>query len=81
MLIAEKILTAQQHLELRLRHSFFEKTESFPRILTEKTHAGVKGGAAPAFERPVSDIVKYRACGKHIFDSHSGCGLRLVRIT
>ncbi|CQI28106.1 Uncharacterised protein [Salmonella enterica subsp. enterica serovar Typhimurium str. DT104] len=56
--IAEQVLAAQQHLQGSLRHGFFELAQAQPRVLAEKADTGVKGGAAPALQRPVAHVIE-----------------------
>ena len=48
MLVAEDVLSAQQHLELGIGHMRLYLAQSLPRVLVEKAQAHVEGCAAPA---------------------------------
>ena len=67
MLIAENVLTAQQHLKLGVGHFRADLAQALPRILVEKAQADVEGRAAPAFNGIESGLV-------HLFED----GLKLV---
>ncbi len=47
MTIAQQILAAQQHLQLGVWASLADFAQPLPRIFIQKTHAAIKGGAAP----------------------------------
>ena len=49
--VADAIRAAQQHLRQKVGRAFAHEGEALPRILGEKAHRDVEGGAAPAFER------------------------------
>ena len=49
MLVAQKVLAAQQHLQLGVRQSLAQLAQALPRVLAQKAHTAIKGGAAPAF--------------------------------
>src|SRR5690554_7963570 len=55
--IAKQILTTQQHLLRGFRHRFFQFANTIPRIFAEETNTGIKGGAAPRFERPKTNVI------------------------
>ena len=48
--ITQEILSAQQHLQRRFRHRFFQFTQADPWIFTQKANAGVIGCTAPALQ-------------------------------
>ena len=54
--------------------------QPLPRILIQKTQAGVERGAAPTLERVVADRVENFAGGEHLFERHARGSLRLVRV-
>ncbi len=80
MAVAEQVLTAQQHLQARVGQQGAEGAQPFPRVLIQKTDAGVKGGATPAFHRPVTRLVDVGAGRHHVFKRHAGGQQALVRI-
>ena len=80
VLVAEQVLTAEKHLKGRVGHVLLENTETFPRIFRQETHAGVERSAAPAFQRPVTDLVEVMQSREHILQSHTRSSLGLVRV-
>ncbi len=73
MLIPDKVLSPQQHLEFCVRQRFLQFFESFPWILPEETHSSVECRAAPNLHRPETDLVHFLADRKHIFCFQSCC--------
>ena len=80
VLIAKYVLAAEEHLQLGVGQGLLELAETLPWILIEEAQAGVKGSAAPALQRVIANAVQYLAGGEHILGTHTGCGLRLVRV-
>ena len=54
--------------------------QPLPRILIQKTQAGVERGAAPALKGIVANRVENFAGGEHLLERHARGGLRLVRV-
>ncbi|CQI67154.1 Uncharacterised protein [Salmonella enterica subsp. enterica serovar Typhimurium str. DT104] len=79
--VAEQVLAAQQHLQGSLRHGFFELAQAQPRVFAEKTNTGVKGGAAPALQRPVAHVIERGGNRQHIVKAQAGGEQRLVSVT
>ncbi|CQE86165.1 Uncharacterised protein [Salmonella enterica subsp. enterica serovar Typhimurium str. DT104] len=79
--IAEQVLAAQQHLQGSLRHGFFELAQAQPRVFAEKADTGVKGGAAPALQRPVAHVIERGGNRQHIVKAQAGGEQRLVSVT
>ena len=78
--VAEQVLAAQQHLQRGLGHRLFQLAQADPRVLAEEADAGVKGGAAPAFEGAVADVVE-RSCNRqHIVEAQTGGEQGLVGV-
>ena len=50
MAVTQHILSSEEHLELGFGHVFAQNTQTIPRIFIQKAQAGVKSGAAPAFQ-------------------------------
>ena len=71
MAIADQVLPAQQHLELRVGHGGPQGPEPFPGIFFEEAQAGVERGAAPDFQRPIADPIKLLRDGQHVFRAHA----------
>ncbi len=57
MLVAEDVLSAQEHLELGVGHLGADLAQALPRILAEKAQADIEGSAAPAFYGVESGLV------------------------
>ena len=57
MPIAQHILPAEEHLQLRIGALFADQAQSVPGILIQKAQAGVKSGTAPALQRMITDLV------------------------
>ncbi|CNV10805.1 Uncharacterised protein [Salmonella enterica subsp. enterica serovar Bovismorbificans] len=81
MAVAEQVLAAQQHLQGGLRHGLFKLAQADPRVFAEETDAGVKGGAAPALQRPVAHVVELGGNRQHIIKAQAGGEQRLVSVT
>jgi len=79
--VTENVLSAEEHLKLRVLAVRLDGTESLPRILVEETETGIEGGTAPSLEGIISNLIHYVKDGNHFFCSHTRCGKRLMRIT
>jgi hypothetical protein len=60
--------------------SLFQLAQAHPRVFTEKADAGIKGGAAPAFQRPVANVVERGANRQHVIKSQAGGKQGLVGV-
>ncbi len=80
MAIAEQILPAQEHLQTGVGQRRTQLAQALPRVFLEKAHTGVERRAAPAFQRPVADLVELVADRQHVFGAHSGGEQRLVSV-
>ncbi|SLY46856.1 Uncharacterised protein [Klebsiella quasivariicola] len=78
--VAEQVLAAEQHLQRGLRHRLFQLAQADPRVLAEKADAGVKGGAAPALQRAVANVVERSGNGQHIVETQAGGEQGLVGV-
>ncbi len=78
--VAEQVLAAQQHLQRGFGHGFFEFAQAQPRVFAEKADAGVKGGAAPAFEGAVAHVVELSGNRQHIVKAQAGGEQGLVGV-
>ncbi|GAR93918.1 hypothetical protein NGUA22_03468 [Salmonella enterica] len=78
--ITEQVLAAQQHLQGGLRHGLFEFAQAQPRVFAEEADAGVKGGAAPALQRPVAHVVELSGNRQHIVKAQAGGEQGLVGV-
>ncbi|EMR49873.1 hypothetical protein A671_05356, partial [Salmonella enterica subsp. enterica serovar Dublin str. DG22] len=77
----EQVLAAQQHLQRGFGHGFFEFAQADPRVFAEKADTGVKGGAAPALQRPVAHVVERGGNRQHIVKAQTGGEKGLVGVT
>ena len=80
MSVAQKILPPQEHLQPCVGQRFSKHSQPLPRILLQKTHAGIECGASPAFDGPISDAVEHLAGGKHVLEPHPRRRLTLVSV-
>ncbi|GAR44895.1 hypothetical protein NGUA14_00007 [Salmonella enterica] len=80
MAVAEQVLAAQQHLQRGFGHGFFQLAQAQPRVLAEETDAGVKGGAAPAFEGAVAHVIERGGNRQHIIKTQTGGEQGLVSV-
>ena len=80
MLVAQNVLAPEQHLQLGVGQGLAQGAQPLPGIFVEVAEAGVKGGAAPYFQRPVADSVQRFTGGQHIADGHTGGRLGLVAV-
>ena len=81
MIVAEDVLSAEQHLELGILKALTELPQPVPWIFFQKTQAGVKGRAAPAFHGIVSDLVHLVHDRQHPGSRHTGRDQGLMRVT
>ncbi|GAS48472.1 hypothetical protein NGUA35_00275 [Salmonella enterica] len=79
--VAEQGLAAQQHLQRGFGHGFFELAQADPRVFAEKADTGVKGGAAPALQRPVAHVIERGGNRQHIIKAQAGGEQGLVGVT
>ena len=69
--VADEVLPAEQHLQLRIGHGGAKRAQPFPGILFEEAQTGVEGGAAPDFQRPIADGVELLGDGQHVLRPHA----------
>ena len=79
--VAQHILTTQQHLQLGVGGSGADLAQTLPGILVQIAQAHVEGGAAPALDGVVADLVDGREHGLELFEGQPGGDQRLVRVT
>ncbi len=79
--ITEQVLAAQQHLQGGLRHGLFEFAQAQPRVFAEEADAGVKGGTAPALQRPVAHVVELSGNRQHVIKAQAGGEKGLMGVT
>ena len=58
MLVAEYVLSPEQHLQLRVFDLVLDFAEPFPWVFVQITQAGVKRCPAPAFQRIIAGLVQ-----------------------
>ena len=58
VLVAQNVLAAEEHLQLRLGHVGLQGAQALPRVLVQEAHADVKRRTAPALQRPVAHVVQ-----------------------
>ena len=78
--VAQQVLAAQQHLQLRMGHQLAEAAQALPRVFVEEADAGIEGGAAPAFHRPIARGVDVGAGRHHVLEGHARGQQALVGI-
>ena len=81
MVIAEQVLTAQQHLQLGVLHVRFDLAQTLPRILMQIAQAGIKGRTAPALNRVITGLIHLIENALEILKRHSRRNQRLLRVT
>ena len=80
MPIADEVLPAEQHLQFGVGHGGAQRAQPFPGIFFEKAQAGVEGGAAPDFQRPIADGVELLGDGQHVLRPHARGQERLMAV-
>ena len=48
--VADRIGSAEKHLQQNVGHAFTDRTQSFPWIFAQKTHGDIEGRASPHFQ-------------------------------
>ena len=79
--VAEDILSAEKHLELRILDLSADLSESLPRILVKESHAGVESSAAPRLERMIADLIELIEDRQHLVGRHTRRDQGLMRVT
>ena len=80
-LVAQNVLTAEEHLQLRVLEAVTQLSQSVPRILFQEAERCIEGSAAPALYRMISDLIHLVDDRKHLFSRHTGRDQRLMRVT
>ncbi len=80
MLVAQEVLPPQEHLQLGVGHGLSQLPQPLPGVLVQEPQAAVKGGAAPALQGPVADLVKQPCHRQHLLCAHPGGRQRLVGV-
>ena len=81
VLVAQQVLAAKEHLQLRVGHQSADIAQALPRILAEIAKAGVERRAAPALDRIITGLVHFGKNFLKIGVRQTGCHQRLIRIT
>ena len=81
MVIAEQVLTAQQHLQLGVLHVRFDLAQTLPRVLIQIAQAGIEGRTAPALNRVIPGLIHLIENALEILKRHSRRNQRLLRVT
>ena len=80
MLVAEDVLSAEEHLQGRLLADLLDLAKPLPRILAQKAHADVERRAAPALKRVEARVVDRLGDLQNVIGAHPRRPKRLVRI-
>ena len=80
MMVAEQILTAQQHLQLGIFHVRFDVAEPLPRVLVQISQTTVKCRTAPTFNGVVACLIHVIKNTLKVGKRHTGRDQRLLRI-
>ena len=81
MLVAQQVLTAEQHLQLGIFRVLADGTQALPGIFVQIAQAAVKGGTSPALQRIIAGLVHFFQHGQEIGDGHTGGHQRLLTVT
>ncbi len=79
--VTQDVLTAEQHLQLGFLKAVTKFTQSVPGIFLQESQGCVKGRAAPALHRMITDLIHLIHDGQHEISGHPGSNQRLVSIT
>ena len=80
VIVAQKILPAQEHLNRRILKVRLELVEPFPGIFIQKSQATVEGRAAPRLKSFVADFVQTCKHRFHLTIAHTRRHQRLVPV-
>ena len=80
VLVAQKVLAAQQHLQLGVVHVRTDGAQALPRVLVEEAQAGVERGAAPHLDGVEAGAVHRLQDGQHVLDGHARGNLALLAV-
>ena len=78
--VADKVLAAQEHLERGVFRPRLDGPQPLPGVFAQEAQADIEGGAAPALQRVIADIVDHVDDAEDILGPHAGGPQRLVRI-
>ena len=80
IVIAQKVLAAQQHLQLGVLHMGANGAQALPGILVQKAQARIERRAAPNLKRLVTAAIEGFQNGNHILDGHARRDLALLAV-
>ena len=80
MVVAENVLSAQQHLNRCLFAVTLDDAQSFPGIFVEKAQGAVKSRATPSLQRKVANIVELLQHPDHVGGAHARGSQRLMAV-
>ena len=81
VIVAEYVLSSEEHLQLRILEACSELSEPLPRILVQKSHARVKCRTAPALYRVVADLIHLVDDREHLLRGHPRRDQGLMRVS
>ena len=81
MVVAQNILSAEKHLELRVFKSGSQLAQSLPRIFFQETEGSVEGSSSPALHCMIPHLIHLVDDGKHLLCCHPSGDQRLVGVT
>ena len=81
MAVADQVLSAEQHLQRRVRHQFFQDTRPFPGVFIQKPGGHVKSSPTPHLHRIKPGFIHFSGNAHHILGAHPGGQVRLVPVT
>ncbi len=79
--VTQDVLSAEQHLQLRVLEAVAELPQPVPGILFQETKGSVESSAAPALYGMISHLIHLLHDRKHEIRGHSGGNQGLVRVT
>ena len=80
VVVAHEVLAAGEHGERRVGAMLLDDAQALPGVFVEEAQASVEGGASPALEGPVADLVHLLKDGKHVAGFHAGRPQGLVGV-
>ena len=80
VVVAQYVLTTEQHLNRSVGKVFFQSAKSFPGIFVQEAQARVKSCAAPSFYSVVAYCIDFFQYRKHVGNAHTSSSQRLVTV-
>ncbi len=81
VIVAEKILAAEEHLDRGVLQVRAENVEALPGIFVQEAEAAVKCSTAPCFKGIIADSIKGIELRNHLLNAHAGSTQGLVSVT